>query len=364
MSDNECGACGRPVNGAFLCNGCIETLEKAIAELPADYRDLELVAARQARGPLGLGAPGRVCERYNLTDRDVPWEPPGPHTTESLGDAPWEFAPGAADQMWAADNTLSTWVRHLCESRGIDPPRAERGVWLGYSRLVIERNRAARLILGRFWIPSPEQPVAVLTRWLLDNLNAIRQDEAAPQIYEEITGLHAENERWILGRSGLEVFAGRCDAAEVTFQMDDSGALVPVATTCGAALYGYENEPDVRCNACGMKYPLQQRLAEMRERQINEQLARAHTIANALTTIEEPLSPTLLRKWIQRDAMAEPSPEGPACEDCAHRSCALIRRPLILEKSRDADGHALYRVGDVRARLKLVQEQRGMKLSA
>lgn len=318
----ECRVC-RARADAYLCRRCTGTLEQAIAELPADLRDLELVAARQARGPLGLGSPGRFHER---TDPDGEWEPSGPHTPEALGEAAWEFAPGAADQIWAMGNTLSTWVRHLVETRGL----------------------------------TALPPKVALTSWLLSNLDAVRQDEAAAEIYDELTGLHAENERWIIGRAGAEEFAGRCDAAQVTFEQDADGQLVPVAAICGAALYGNSLEPKVTCQACGMNYSMTERREE-RDKQINDQLARAHQIANALTTAERPLPPALLRKWIQRDAQAEatdPTPEGPACDVCRHHACTLIRRPLILEKSRDGDGHRLYRVGDVRDRLAPVRPLR------
>lgn len=349
---SECRVCASKTD-AFMCIRCGRKLEDALAELPADMRDLEMVAARQATGPLGLGAPSRSCERPS---KDVAWQAPGPLTPEALGEAPWEFAPGAADQLWAMANTVTTWARHLAESRGLPLPPLTRFRPAG---LRIWRNRM--YVTVQTWTLHPVVPVA---QWLQGNIDAIRHDEAAEQIYDELTGLHEENERWILGRRGTEVFAGRCDAAQVTFVEGEPGTLVPVAAICNAALYGRSEEAEVRCQACGMRYSLEARLAEMRNHQINEQLARAHTIANALTTIEEPLTPELLRKWIQRDAMVEQSPEGPACLDCKHSTCVMIRRPLILQKGTDDEGKALYRVGDVRARLALVQRQRGVKLSA
>lgn len=299
---------------ALLCRACTRVLEQAIAELPADLIDLTLVATRQASGPLGLGV-GRQ------------WD--GPPAAGALGDSPWDYAPGASDQVWALRNTVTTWVRHLCEARGAAEPEP--------------------------WVP--------LTAWLLANLDAIRQDPAAAQIHAELLGLHEENQRWIFGRRGGEVFAGRCEAAEITFVQAETGALVPQAATCGTALYGNDREEDLRCTACGMRYQLAERLAA-RDRQIEDQLARAHQIATALTSEDWPLAPSLLRKWIQRDADAEPSPEGPACRSCSHRACTLIRRALILQRDVDDDGHPLYRFGDVRRRLALVQQQRGVKLTA
>lgn len=341
-----CTVCGGKTD-AYLCTPCTGEIRRALQDLPADLRDLQLVATRQALGPLGLGV------RHQ-------WD--GPHEVDSLGDAPWDFAPGAADQLWAIANTLGTWARHLSESRGVPGPVAERGRYATTRRLEIHRNRA-RWVYERWFIPAPDQPIRTVIAWLLDNLNAIRMDEAAEQIHDEITGLRDENEKWIIGRSVVEQFAGNCDATHVGFELQD-GALVPVAARCGVALYGREGEEHVRCTACGTKYPLQPRLDEIRDRQINDQLARAHTIADALTTLEEPLGRDLLRKWIQRDALRDPAPEGPACEQCKHPTCKAIRRPPILPQGEDDEGHPLYRFGDVRRRLQLVQEQRGIRLSA
>jgi len=231
-------------------------------------------------------------------------------------------------------------------------------------RLRIKRNRARWVDIGREFIPSPEQPVGPLIAWLLDHVDAIRYDEAAEQIYDELTGLHAENERWTLGRSGTELFAGRCDAMQVGFELDGAGALMPIAATCGVDLYGRENEEHVRCEACGTRYPLAERLADVHDRQINDQLARAHVIADALTTLEKPLGRDRLRKWIQRDMLLPARQEGPACEQCEHPTCRSIRRPPIHAKSVDEDGRPLYRVGDVRYRLELVEERYGVRLSA
>jgi hypothetical protein len=247
-----------------------------------------------------------------------------------------------------------------------------------HQQLVIERNRA-RWSRWRTFTPNPEQPIGTLIRWLQDNVESIRYDEAAAVIHEEITGLHQENQRWSLGRTGEEVFAGNCDATQIGFEAVEQRrltvernratwvlmtTLTPTASRCGVALYGREEETEVRCSACGTRYPLQPRLDEIRSTAINDRLARAHEIADALTTLEEPLGRELLRKWIQRDADRPAAPEGPACETCRHPTCTSIRRPPIRPRGTDEAGHPLYRFGDVRRRLQLVQEQRGAKLTA
>lgn len=316
--------------------------------MPRDLADLQAVATRQAVGPLGLGDPARQ------------WD--GPFERGALGDARWEFAPGAADQIWAAANTLGTWVRHLTESRGLKAPIARRGRFEHHRSLVIERNRA-QWFRWRTFVPAPEQPIGTLVDWLLTNIESIRLDEAAKAIHDEIIGLHEENLRWSLGRSGADVFAGNCDATQVGFELVD-GALQPVAATCGVALYGREDEADVRCSACGTRYPLQARLDEIHDRKINDQLARASTIASALSTFEAMLPQERLRKWIQRDSLRDPAQEGPACANCRHSTCVTIRRPPIQARGTDDDGFPLYRFGDVRRRLQQVKGPEAEKESA
>jgi hypothetical protein len=286
----------------------------------------------------------------------------------SLGDAPWDFAPGAADQLWAIANTVSTWARHLAETRKIPGPVAQRG------RGPIP-DRSPSTATGpldhvrRMFTPSPDQPIRTVIDWLLDNLDAIRLDEAAAR--------STRNSPGCTPRTNLDLrpWPTRCSPATATPPRSASssapGSTRPARRTpssrsppAAASRCTAGKARHVRCTACGTRYPLQPRLDEIRDRQINDQLARAHTIADALTTLEEPLGRDLLRKWIQRDALRAPAPEGPACETCKHPTCKAIRRPPILAQGVDDEGQPLYRFGDVRRRLQLVQEQRGIRLSA
>lgn len=320
-----CRVCESSTDG-FLCSRCLGEIERALGDLPADLADLQLVATRQARGPLGLGH-GHYAEggRNGVPAVGI----------EAVTDEPWVFAWGAADQLWAVGNTLSTWVRHICESRGLEPPQASRGRWSEHSAVVIRANRALELRRWREFTPAPEQPFTLLVGWLLnpDVLTAIRYDEAAEQIHEQLTGLQRENHRWIVGR-GMPMFAGRCDAADVRAEMDQDGTITPRVGVCGADLYGYLTEKVVRCQACSAEYDLAERKRWMLD-QVDEQWAPAQLIADALTTLDEPVNASTLRTWIDRDAgLTRPA-----------------ERPLIRQVAVDDDGRPLYRVGDVRARI-------------
>jgi hypothetical protein len=349
MTDILCRVCDAKTD-TFLCAGCTAQLEQALAELPALLDDLDTTIARQDRG---TGTSLYAMKRTRL-------QIPGLHYAEgetTLPATPWAFSWDAAEIAASARNTVITWARHLAETRGIDPPSLQS---IRPAGLIIHRNRMHLTVETH-----ARTSIAPVTNWLLANLDAIRLDEAAEQIHDEITHLAVAISK-ATDRQAPDVFAGRCDAVQITFRLD-GGQLTPLAATCGVDLYGREDEPDVKCHACGMTYELAERLQEMRDRQIDNQLARAHLIANALTEIDAQLPPERLRKWIERDARAAalaPSPVGPACERCNHPTCRLIRRPLILRRGVDEDGHALYRVGDVRERVRQVEEQRSGRLVA
>ena len=311
-----CDVCGGMVRDARLCRPCTRELERAIAELPADLRDLQLVATRQAAGPLGLGH-GRINERANP---DSDWAHVGEPTSEALGDAPWEFAPAAADQIWAASNTITTWVRHVAEARGIDPPAATRGTHDTVRFLRIDRNRM-HVHTRRMFVPSPEQPLAPLVAWLLTNIDALRQDEAAAQLHDELTGLHAENERWILGRPGLDEYFGTCDSPDVRIEQLEDGTLTAKVSTCGAHLFATADAKHIDCRTCGVSYTRDERTAAML-RQLTDLLATVRQCASTLTKLGEPVTIDQVRGW--------------------------LRRGLITQRGVDQNGDRMVRVGDVR----------------
>jgi hypothetical protein len=181
-----------------------------------------------------------------------------------------------------------------------------------------------------------DQPSSVtLLAWLLGAVDSIRMDEAAAQIYDEITYAHAQALR-IIDRPEPEVYAGRCDSADVRVSAEN-GQLRPEVGECGADLYARLGDKAVNCQACGAVYDLAERKRELLDRVDNE-WARPHVIANALTSLDEPITPETLRKWIER---------------------GHIKQVAI-----DDHGKALYRVGDVRARIALLREVKAERLAS
>jgi hypothetical protein len=316
----NCSACHARTD-APLCAICTKRLEEVIAELPADLHDLQAVAARQAAGPLGLG-PGEQ------------WD--GKPTDDALEVTPWPFAPGAADLRWVARNTLTTWTRHLIESgRATDLPAATAP-----REFYVERNRM------HIFTSPPTLSLPSISRWLLANLDAIRQDDAAGDIYDELVSLHTAMDLAILGRPGLDEFYGLCDAIDVRVVplviigprcygftcphescatvRNDAGTLTTKVGQCGAQLHGRNDDAEIQCQACGVKYLTADRKAAMREK-LPDKLGTIREVAGALTSLDRPVTEAAID--------------------------SAVRRNHIPERGRNGQGHRLVRVGDVEAYL-------------
>lgn len=286
-----CTVCQASTDAA-LCKRCTAEIERALAELPADLADLQAVATRQAAGPLGLGH-GHYCERVDPREA---WQP-----SDAPTDEPWVFAAGAADQLWAVGNTLSTWIRHLCESRGIESPRASRGTWTTRRRLRITRNRAHWWV-ERVFIPSTDQPLSVLIDWLLSNLDAVRCDVAAAQIHDELTSLPIENRRWIMLPPPEEEFHGLCDSPDVRADLID-GAITPRVSTCGTRLWSREKAQRIDCPTCGATYTRAERQASMLA-ELVDTLGTVRQVAATLTTLGRPVTVNQINHWVKRGQIA------------------------------------------------------------
>jgi hypothetical protein len=288
----SCRVCDADTN-AYLCKVCARELEKALAELPSDLVDLQAVATRQASGPLGLGV-GHYGQR---DDTDGPWL-----TIDAAADDPWVFAPAASDQLWVIGNTLSTWIRHLCESRGLQPPIAPRGLWITRRQLIVLRNRWGSRIWREF-VPSADQPLADLAVWLVAHIDTIRHDEAAGEIHDEITGMQAENARWILGRPPADEFYGLCDLPDVRVEID-GGELRPVVSTCGAKIFGAIDAKRIDCPACGASYSRAERHESM-VAELADSLGTIRQVAATLTKLGRAVTGKQIEGWLRRGLISD-----------------------------------------------------------
>lgn len=105
---------------------------------------------------------------------------------------------------------LGTWIRHLCESRGVETPGLATAV-----------RKAG---------------------WLRNNVQAIACDEAAGEIYDEIADLHKRMERTVNRRQPPK-FLGHCPTW-----------IEETKTVCGRQLSAPADAIQTRCRDCGQTH--------------------------------------------------------------------------------------------------------------
>jgi hypothetical protein len=171
--------CGASTDG-FLCRSCLRTLERAIGDMTSLMHEASVVATRQARVYRASASAQQPQEEAVDVEAHLPAWLRSKDGRVALRPSQIPVDLDAADLLWASGNTLSTWVRHICESRGVDAPNA-----------------------------------AGMVAFLLTNVETFRWDEAGPQAHEEITGLHWDLEH-LVDRSPSRVYAGPCTTAGCT----------------------------------------------------------------------------------------------------------------------------------------------------
>jgi hypothetical protein len=287
LTSISCMVCGAATD-AFMCARCGDKLEQALAELPAGIRDLEITATRQARVG-NLPAPPKPDDIPRLAESETAQIPAALRSRMgriTLVETDLPFAPAAALLYGRAVNAIWTWTRHLTEARGL--------TYTGPAN------------------------IDGMCLWLLTNLDSIRMDEAAAEIHTKVLALTAQIAATV-DRQDPGVFAGPCNAPDVRVIVDGDG-LRPVVSTCGADVMAKAGEPVATCSACGMAYDLAERKAWLLS-QMPDHVASPRDIANALTSIAEPVTPSMIRQ--------------------------MGFRSEILPRGVDGRGYATYRVGDV-----------------
>lgn len=257
MPEPTCTApdCGRPTPDAFLCARHTDDLGRLLTHLPAELTDLAITLTRQANtSRAGGGKPTKASE------------------------SPLPFDLHSAELADRARNGLSTWIRHLCEARGVQPPMlAMHGT-------------------------------AALAIWLHRHIESIRQDEWAGQLLTELKALRAELRAAVDNRETK--FAGQCTATLAVGQLVVEvvgDRIVPDVTieterTCEHPLRMRPNAATVTCRACGAEYPA----LEIHRRILvsaQEYMATGPFIAHALTDLGYPINTKQLQRMDAKGAL-------------------------------------------------------------
>lgn len=262
---NLCPQCGDPIaDTGYLCHECTDTLGKRLARTSHYVGDLQTVIVR--RSDMGLG--GRSAE------------------------SPLDFDWNASDGSWALDNTVTTWARHIAESRGIDVHDDLRP--LGP---VCSACKHETCIASRNWC---SHPTAVAMRWLATQVGWLAHRPEGVEGFDELGAIAGYLERMV-DRPMPTVYAGPCDV-------------------CGRGMYARKGSPVVRCTPCDLEYDVPAREKWMLD-QVDDRLATAVELSRALTRLGVEVTPERIRKWSERGRITAHGKDG--------------SRPL-------------YRIGDVR----------------
>lgn len=205
MVNLSCVACGQEAQN-FLCWTCT--------------RDLK------AKLDLAAWLSAELTTTFSRQDRTTS---PG-QRVRGKGETPLPYNATAGDVIWAMHNTLTTWARVLCESRGIEYAGADTG--------------------------------PAVARWLSDNVVSIAASEFSAECLDEIDHIVKTARRTINNPPG-RLYLGPCGKRS---------AYAP----CIEDLYAKRDDETVICPQCHTEYSVQDR------RDDNDELVR-----NGLYTAKE-----------------------------------------------------------------------------
>lgn len=237
----NCDVCGAK-SGLFLCAGCQRNLVKNLQSLAhgpvmANGQYAPGLLDNLAESALGLTRLGEVV-------RHTRFDHAGPRLNMRAGEL-----------LTSTRNMLGGWIRHLCESRGIDPP-------------VIH-------------------PAAAMASWLAANVSAIACDEAGAELYNDIHAAMASIER-VVDRPQPKRPCGPCPS-----MVDDAGR----ERHCAESLFADRESPTVICPACKSTHVVDDLMAALLRDVDDWHFTRHELLHVLLPVLDERIPESTFRKW-------------------------------------------------------------------
>lgn len=270
MNPALCPNCAReldPLLGETVCGACVARLRGLLGGIPDQVvREAEVVQVRTAAG--------RVVRR-----RAVDGEVVLPGLSASLDAA-------ARGELRFGD------VGPVTRTADRRLPLVPAAVYARDELVRVLAEHASAIARSRAW-PRPARELCALAVWLRDQLGWLAFHDDGPARVSALT------EAVVLARAVVEhphddrAFRGRCDA------------LVE-GETCGASLYARPTAAVAECRRCGAEHDV----STQRDRLLAEARARVMTAtqaARALQGLGIPVSPSSIRSWVHRGALA---PQG------------------------------------------------------
>lgn len=246
MSDQQCAACARATE-MFLCWDCTKALKSRLDSVIWLAPELDVTLSRQAR----ITSPG---DRIGGTPEQ-----------------PLPFHAGASETAWVLHNTLSTWARDLCETRGIEytPVGYLPGSFVGPPRPG-ERRTPADFV----------DSTAGIATWLSYYVTSISATESAGECFDEISAAVAAAHRAI-DRPPGRMYIGPCGD-------------VLNGVECDADIYITLGQAEACCPVCGATHEVERRRDRL-QAQVRGILGTAAELARLLPWI---LDAAITRKRI------------------------------------------------------------------
>lgn len=240
----KCQRCERECRDSFLCQSCSNHIREILRELPWWLDRLLESSVGQVR----MGDGGRSSARQELHGEDLVTD----HALTIAQAAAMGRANTAASRLYArAHNTLATWIRDICESRGID-----------YRMQIMESNfigpmaeyqqrRSPRKDPGTLETSGSHTPMAL---WLAKHAPAIAMHESAGECARDITDLRQDVER-LVNRRETPQFCGQCPTElEVGHGECDQTHPHP----CGTRLETRKHATTVTCPKCKADHDIEE----------------------------------------------------------------------------------------------------------
>lgn len=315
-----CESCTAP-SDLYLCERCV-------TELRAALRSLALGPDVNGRPTAGLlDALNDVVTRqtclgggtgHRKRGDELP-DPFEPDTADSTPEKVKLTRQGQASRLLReARNTLTTIVRDVLESRGVEVRRAFK---------VVDREMVGPLLPGWRRAPGDWRPtLPEIANWLAVHVHSLACDESAGQWKRDADGLVRKIEK-VIDRPPAPRFCGPCIH------------YVEHNRHCGALLYARREAIEVTCRTCRTTHNIEQ-LSRYLENRADVMRFTSSEIMIIMTTLNSPIPPKTWWNWRNDGRVKVRGYKRPDNPDGTRGSVKLHRRS-------DAD-EPVYRLAEVR----------------
>jgi hypothetical protein len=210
-----CESCGGKTD-LYLCSICVAQLKDTLAALPFWLDALADAAIGQTR--MGDGGRGSSRREPFKGEDDAMLGDPAKLRAQFLAEG--RVNARASDRLDAVRNCLTTWVRHIADSRGI---------------VFVRVTFIGPLPTGHVRMAA-ETPA--LITFLRTHVQSIACDEGAGELLGDLTG-HVRAIEKIVNRPDRHVWLGACPTWHESTRRN-----------CGTPLWAREDAIEVRCDRC------------------------------------------------------------------------------------------------------------------